>query len=120
MGEATTDVVGAYRDADVVLLTSISEAFPYSVIEAMSCERAVVASDVGGVSEALEDCGILVKPRDEAAFADAVTALLDDASLRTRYARRARQRVLEEFRLAASVHAYLELYRELGEERAVA
>jgi len=33
------------RRADVVLLTSISEAFPYSVIEAMSCERPVVASD---------------------------------------------------------------------------
>jgi len=120
MGAATSDVVGAYRDADVVLLTSISEAFPYSVIEAMSCERAVVASDVGGVSEALEDCGILVKPRDVDAFAEAVIRLLDDAALRTRYAARARNRVLDEFRLDGSVHAYLELYRELGEERAVA
>ena len=120
LGEATSDVVGAYRDADVVLLTSISEAFPYSVIEAMSCERAIVASDVGGVSEALEDCGILVKPRDDAAFAAAVSKLLDDPVLRERYAARARLRVLEEFRRAGSVHAYLELYRELGEERAVA
>jgi polysaccharide biosynthesis protein PelF len=120
MGEATSDVVAAYRDADVVLLTSISEAFPYSVIEAMSCERAVVASDVGGVSEALEDCGILVKPRDEAAFAEAVCKLLDDPALRARQARRARQRVLEEFRLSDSVQAYLDLYRELGQDRAVA
>jgi hypothetical protein len=40
--------------------------------------------------------------------------------LRDRYAARARRRVLDEFRLAGSVHAYLELYRELGEERAVA
>jgi glycosyltransferase involved in cell wall biosynthesis len=120
MGEATSDVVGAYADADVVLLTSISEAFPYSVIEAMSCERAVVASDVGGVSEALEDCGILVKPRDDAAFAAAVTRLLDDRTLRERYASRARRRVLEEFRLSSSVSAYLDLYRELGHQRAVA
>lgn len=120
MGEATNDVVAAYRDADVVLLTSISEAFPYSVIEAMSCERAVVASDVGGVSEALEDCGILVNPRDDAAFAAAVCLLLDDPALRTRHARRARQRVLEEFRLSDSVQAYLDLYRELGEDRAIA
>jgi len=120
MGEATSDVVAAYADADVVLLTSISEAFPYSVIEAMSCERAVVASDVGGVSEALEDCGILVKPRDDAAFAAAVTRLLDDRTLRERYASRARRRVLEEFRLSSSVSAYLDLYRELGHQRAVA
>jgi glycosyltransferase involved in cell wall biosynthesis len=69
VGRETKDVVSAYRDADVVLLTSISEAFPYSIIEAMSCEKAVVASDVGGVSEALEGCGVLVKPRDDERFA---------------------------------------------------
>jgi len=120
MGDATTDVVGAYREADVVLLTSVSEAFPYSVIEAMSCERAVVASDVGGVGEALEDCGLLVKPRDVEGFASAVRQLLDDASLRERLARRARQRVLDEFRLDGAVAAYLDLYRNLARGRAAA
>jgi len=114
MGEVTSDVVGAYRDCDVVLLTSISEAFPYSVIEAMSCERAVVASDVGGVGEALEECGMLVRPRDVDGFAAAVRQLLDDAPLRTRIGRRARGRVLEEFRLDASIHAYLDLYKRLA------
>lgn len=113
MGAATGDVVTAYREADVVLLTSISEAFPYSIIEAMACERAVVASDVGGVGEALEECGLLVRPRDVDGFATAVRQLLDDASLRARIGRRARARVLEEFRLDGSVAAYLDLYRTL-------
>lgn len=113
MGAATDDVVTAYREADVVLLTSISEAFPYSIIEAMACERAVVASDVGGVGEALEECGLLVRPRDVDGFATAVRQLLDDASLRARIGRRARARVLEEFRLDGSVAAYLDLYRTL-------
>lgn len=120
MGDATEDVVGAYADADVVLLTSVSEAFPYSVIEAMACERAVVASDVGGVGEALEDCGLLVKPRDVDGFAAAVRRLLDDPALRTRLARRGRQRVLDEFRLDGSVTAYLDLYRNLARMRAAA
>jgi glycosyltransferase involved in cell wall biosynthesis len=114
MGEPAANVVDAYRDADVVLLTSISEAFPYSVIEAMSCERAVVASDVGGVGEAVEECGLLVRPRDVDGFARAVVQLLDDGPLRSLMGRRARARVLEEFRLDGSIDAYLELYHRLA------
>lgn len=111
LGAETSDVVGAYRDADVVLLTSISEAFPYSVIEAMACEKAVVASDVGGVGEALEGCGVLVKPREDERFAAEVARLLDDPALRLRLGEKARARVLEEFTLDHSVANYLELYR---------
>ncbi|HEU4889013.1 MAG TPA: GT4 family glycosyltransferase PelF [Thermoanaerobaculia bacterium] len=120
MGSVADDVVAAYRDSDVVLLTSISEAFPYSVIEAMACERAVVASDVGGVGEALEECGMLVRPRDVDGFATAVRQLLDDPSLRARMGRRARARVLEEFRLDGSIAAYLELYRRMARPEAAA
>jgi polysaccharide biosynthesis protein PelF len=114
LGSATTDVVGAYRDADVVLLTSISEAFPYSVIEAMSCEKAVVASDVGGVGEALEGCGVLVKPRDDERFAAEVAKLLDDRPLRLRLGTKARARVMDDFRLDHTIGKYLELYRSLA------
>ncbi|PYQ29594.1 MAG: glycosyltransferase [Acidobacteria bacterium] len=114
LGTAVDDVVEAYRDADVVLLTSISEAFPYSVIEAMACEKAVVASDVGGVGEALEGCGVLVKPRDDEAFATEVARLLDNPSLRLRLGTRARARVIEEFRLDHSIGKYLDMYRGLA------
>jgi glycosyltransferase involved in cell wall biosynthesis len=114
LGTATDDVVSAYRDADVVLLTSISEAFPYSVIEAMACEKAVVASDVGGVGEALEGCGVLVKPRDDEQFAAEVTKLLDDRHLRLRIGAKARARVMDEFRLDHSIGKYLDLYRSLA------
>lgn len=114
IGTATENVVAAYRDADVVLLTSISEAFPYSVIEAMSCEKAVVASDVGGVGEALEGCGVLVKPRDDEGFATEVAKLLDNHSLRLRLGAKARARVLDEFRLDHTIGRYLDLYRSLA------
>ncbi len=114
IGTATTDVVAAYRDADVVLLTSISEAFPYSVIEAMSCEKAVVASDVGGVGEALEGCGVLVKPRDDERFAVEVAKLLDDHHLRLRLGAKARARVLDDFRLDHTIGKYLDLYRSFA------
>lgn len=114
IGRATDDVVSAYRDADVVLLTSISEAFPYSVIEAMSCQKAIVASDVGGVGEALEGSGILVKPRDDERFAFEVARLLDDPQLRLHLGTRARARVMEDFRLDHTIARYLDLYRSLA------
>ena len=114
MGSATKDVVGAYRAADVVLLTSISEAFPFSIIEAMSCGRAVVASDVGGVREALDGCGVVVRPRDVEQFAIEVRKLLDDAPLRAKLAARARAKVVEHFKVDNSVSAYLQLYRRLS------
>jgi glycosyltransferase involved in cell wall biosynthesis len=114
LGHATDDVVAAYRDADVVLLTSISEAFPYSVIEAMACEKAVVASDVGGVGEALEGCGVLVKPRDDERFAFEVGKLLDNHQLRLRLGAKARARVMDEFRLDHSIGRYVDLYRDLA------
>jgi glycosyltransferase involved in cell wall biosynthesis len=53
-------------------------------------------------------------------FANAVRQLLDDATLRIKYGRRARARVLEEFRLDASIAAYLDLYRRLGRSEVAA
>jgi polysaccharide biosynthesis protein PelF len=103
--------VHAYGEADVVLLTSISEAFPYAVIEAMSCEKAIIASDVGGVGEALEGCGVLVKPRDDEAFARELRKLLDDSALRLRLGTKARERVMDEFRLDHTIGRYVDLYR---------
>jgi polysaccharide biosynthesis protein PelF len=114
MGSPADDIVAAYGSADVILLTSVSEAFPYSVIEAMSCEKAVIASDVGGVREALEGCGILVAPRDDQRFSFELRALLDDRAQRARLGTTARQRVLEEFRLDHSIAQYVEMYEELG------
>jgi glycosyltransferase involved in cell wall biosynthesis len=54
---------------------------------------------------------MLVRPRDVEGFATAVRELLDDPALRARIGRRARARVLEEFRLDGSIAAYLDLYR---------
>jgi glycosyltransferase involved in cell wall biosynthesis len=118
MGEASSDVARVYRSADVILLTSISEAFPYSVLEAMSCGRAVVASDVGGVGEALEGCGVLVKPRDEESFAVELRRLLDDPALRRRLGEAARARVLDDFQLDRNIVAHVALYQDLAGEAA--
>jgi glycosyltransferase involved in cell wall biosynthesis len=103
-----------YAEGDVTALSSISEAFPYTVLESMSCARPVVATDVGGVREALEGFGIVVPPRDHVAFARALIMLLSDPGLRTQLGRQAREAVLARYRVGDSVDGYRRLYERLA------
>jgi polysaccharide biosynthesis protein PelF len=102
-----------YAEGDICVLSSISEAFPYTVLEAMSCARPVVATDVGGVREALEGFGIVVAPRDHEALGEAVATLLRDDLLRAQMGRQAREAVLARFRISDSVGGYRRLYEQV-------
>lgn len=114
----TDDVVSAYRSGDVVALSSISEAFPYSVIEAMMSGKAIVATDVGGVKEAVEGCGILVRPRKHDELAAALIKLLRDEKLRTTLAEEARNKALTYFSISKAVELYFQSYMALYERQA--
>jgi glycosyltransferase involved in cell wall biosynthesis len=105
--------VDAYHAGQIVALTSISEGFPYTVVEAMACGRPVVVTNVGGVAEAVGDAGFVVPPRDHVAAADAMVRLMYDAPLRHRLGTLARARVLERFTLRKSLDDYRSVYREL-------
>ncbi|MEU3300553.1 GT4 family glycosyltransferase PelF [Streptomyces sp. NPDC006678] len=108
-----SDVARAYAAGHVVMLSSISEGFPFSVIEAMSCGRTTVSTDVGGVREAVGDTGLVVPPREPEALAAAALELLRDDERRAELGRRARQRVLDRFTLRRSVDAFRRIYQEL-------
>lgn len=105
--------VNAYHDGSIVALTSISEGFPYTVVEAMACGRTVVCTNVGGVAEAVADTGLVVAPRDVAAVAEACVALLSDDRRRAELGARARERVLEHFTLRRSLDAYRGVYERV-------
>ncbi len=107
-------VQAAYRDADVVVLSSISEGFPYSIVEALLCGRPVVASAVGGVSEAIDGCGIAVEPRNPAELAEAIVALMNDPERRAALGLQARARAAREFNLAQCSDGYRALYARLA------
>jgi glycosyltransferase involved in cell wall biosynthesis len=79
--------------ADVFTLPSREDPFPLVVLEAMALARPIVAFDVGGVREQLDDTGVVVPAEDVAAMADAVVALLDDATERRRLGETAAHRV---------------------------
>lgn len=102
-----------YQAGHVAVLSSISESFPYAVIEAMSCGRATVSTDVGGVSEAVGDAGILVPARDPVAMGEACTALLMDPQRRTEMGKAARERVLKYFTLERFLNDYRKMYQDV-------
>jgi len=102
-----------YNTGDISILTSISEGFPYTVIESMACARPVVATDVGGVKEAIGDHGILVKPRDAQEIAHGVIKLLSEPDLCEQIGREARERILLNFRISDSVKDYHSSYLKL-------
>ncbi|MBV8480411.1 MAG: GT4 family glycosyltransferase PelF, partial [Actinobacteria bacterium] len=103
-----------YAEGDISILSSITEGFPYTVLESMSCGRPVAATDVGGVREALEGAGIVVPPRDDEALGAAVAQLLQDEDLRLSLGRRGREQVLARFRTERSVDAYRRFYEQAG------
>jgi polysaccharide biosynthesis protein PelF len=102
-----------YSNADVMAFPSTSEGFPYVVLEAMLCGAAIVATDVGGVREALGDCGLLVPARNSQALADAISCLLGDPERRERLGRLARARALEHFTEEQFLRAYASTYQQL-------
>ncbi|EKX69273.1 DUF3492 domain-containing protein [Streptomyces ipomoeae] len=108
------EVWRAYAAGHVVMLSSISEGFPFSLIEAMSCGRPTVATDVGGVREAVGDTGLVVPPREPEKMAKAALALLHDDRRRLALGSSARQRVIDRFTLRRSVDAFRTIYQELA------
>ena len=114
----TDSVVEAYHTGHVVLLTSISEGFPYSLIEAMASGMATVATDVGGVAEATGDAGLIVPPQSPERTAEACLRLLTDTGFRRSMARAARARVLAKFTLEQNLADYGEVYRTVHQPSA--
>lgn len=111
------NVRDAYEAGSVVALSSVSEGFPYSLIEAMTCGRACVATDVGGVTEAVGDTGFVVPPRSPAPMAQACLTLLRDDGLRHRLGAAARTRALENFTVDEAINTFDEIYSFIGRGR---
>ena len=99
-------------------MASISEGFPYALVEAMLCGAAIVATDVGGVSEALASTGVMVTPRNPAELAAAIVGLLVSEQRRQQLGAAARQRALENFTEVQFVDAHRRSYRLMTDGRA--
>jgi glycosyltransferase involved in cell wall biosynthesis len=118
-GPGPAERAEAYAAAGVVLLSSVVEGFPVSLVEAMFCGRATVSTDVGAVGEVIGGTGLVVPPRNRRALAAACVALLRDPERRARLGAAARARALELFTVEQNITAFRGIYLELLAHRPV-
>ena len=106
------DVAEIYRDLDIVVLTSLNEGTPVSIIEAMAAARPVVATDVGGVRDIVEDgkSGYLVDSGNETDFVKRLTDLVKDSNKREAFGRYGRESVRNRFSKARLMKDMEEVY----------
>lgn len=109
------DVADLMAAADVVVNPSLSESASYTMIEALLLERGVVATDVGGLPDTIQDreTGLLVPPADPGRLADAIARLLDDPSLRATMGALGRERCLVRFDIERTVAEVEDIYDRL-------
>ena len=115
VGFVPHDELGSYYErASIVVVPSRREGYGVVAREAMAYGRAVVATNVGGLLDAIEDevSGLLVEPGDSAALRLALERLLADPSRRERLGAAARTKAQAEFGWAAATAATIAVYRD--------
>jgi glycosyltransferase involved in cell wall biosynthesis len=100
---------------DIGVVPSDSEGFPNVILEYMALSVPVVATDVGGNTELIQqgDNGLLVPPNNAVALASAIETLFDDHGLRAHIAANARMKVQKEFNWPAQIRQIEDFYREV-------
>lgn len=118
---ARADVANIMRSFDVFVLSSRAEGMPVTLLEAMATALPIVATEVGGIPEVIQDGvnGFLVPPGEPQRIAQALAAYLDDAVLARRHGEQGRLRVEREFSLVRMVAAYVDIYDRLCREKCI-
>ena len=119
------DMPALYRNLDVVVLTSLNEGTPVSLIEAMAASKAVVSTAVGGVSDLLGEIqttappgcdltanGVLVPSGNARMLAHALVFLSENDELRRRMGTHAREHIIARYSLERLVKDIQTLYHE--------
>lgn len=107
------EVISYHRQIDIfVTLTIVEESFGVSLVEAMACEKPVIASDVAGFKEVIGSagCGIIVPRKNAEAAAEAVLYYLQNPAEAAVKAKNARKRVLENYNWKNNVRQMIEVY----------
>ncbi|KKS17453.1 MAG: glycosyl transferase group 1 [candidate division WWE3 bacterium GW2011_GWC1_41_7] len=112
------DVIKRLRTADVFVLPTLRvEGFPMTIPEAMLSRLPVIASDIGGVSDAVVDgeTGFLVRPGDSEALAEKIKAVAQDPNMRAEMGTNGRNRALGHFTMNVMLDKYVEVINNMKE-----
>ena len=109
------DILGK---ASIVVLPSLKEGLPRSLLEAMACSKPVIGSDIPGINDVVThgQNGLLVPPKDPKALANAILTLLNDEGLRRRLGRNARRLMVKKYSWNMIADKIEKVYYEAIEE----
>jgi glycosyltransferase involved in cell wall biosynthesis len=104
-----------YSAADLLVVPSIQENLPYTIMEAMACGTPSVAFNVGGMPDMIEHGfnGFLISPVDTADLAAGMARILTDDSLQSEMSRHSRLKAEREFAIELVASRYGRLYEEV-------
>lgn len=113
--QAQNNILSALEEIDIFVLPSTTEALSNSLMEAMACGRAVIASNVGGTPELIqhEQNGLLFESGSAADLRLQIAKLLPDPILRQQFGDAGRRTIIERFSIEQSARHMAEIYRGL-------
>jgi glycosyltransferase involved in cell wall biosynthesis len=111
------DIPQVMKAIDILACSSLTEAFPLVIIEAMAMGKPVIGTNVGGISEALVDGenGFLIPPKDVEALILALQNLIRDKDLRVKMGASGMKRARSNFSIELTVTKITAIYLELLE-----
>jgi glycosyltransferase involved in cell wall biosynthesis len=108
-------LVEMYNLCDMLVAPSRLEGFGYSVAEAMSCGKPVIASNSSSLPELIDDCkgGFLCDMDNADNFADKIELIASDGNIKNRFGLYNRKKILEKFSLEKMAEQYSNIYSDL-------
>lgn len=115
-GSFRKDIQNVHASSDIFVLPSLWEVVPLALLEAMAMEKACIATNIPGTTEALYDNvnGLLFEPHNEKQLAEQILRLAADAELRKRLGTEARNTVVQKFDLKKLVQSNEAVYEEMA------
>lgn len=109
------DIPEFMTDLDLLVMPSLTEGFPLSLLEGMAAGLPIVATRIGGVPEIITDGreGVLVSPSDPLALSRSIIHILEDEPLRKKMVKKAREKVSIQFSLEKMITEMSKIYRQV-------
>jgi glycosyltransferase involved in cell wall biosynthesis len=107
--------IGRFASADIFVLPSYHEGMPMSVIEAMAAGLPVVASNVGGIPDLIENevTGKLIAPGDVQALSSSLIELIENPEKRSNWGIKGRQKAVQHFDVESRVAELVSFYHDV-------
>jgi len=105
----------AYSVADIFIIPSLSEGLPFTLLEAMSYKKCVIAADIPGISDVIRNDknGILFEPRNATQLGEKINYILKNHKIRKKLGENAREDIEKKYSFEVNIKKIIELYEEI-------